>query len=611
MRSKKTLAKTLVFAMAVSLMPMSAHVAKAADPVEAQHVNFNGNIGVITAPTGTSKAKYWGFAKVLKNEKGANFVVKGSGNDRTYYKISDVQEIKDGQVDISEFFGKKVIVAFGSVDTFAAVTTESEPDPNWKIKEIKPADKTFAIGYVAKVGDKFGKLSATADGTVIKSKYGALAAYKLENKEVKALDPNTNEALYEVKQGEGNWMAIKKGNAGEASKVYYLEDFSDDHTNPKFRMLTQNGSTLHFRLKATEDTWPGDEKKVVFKKQPKAPKITLDTTKETTNIKGGMKVMFDADASDSANNNEKQIEDAAKRVDFKTLGIDTIEGGKTGALTVSVKEGKGKIESKEVILKLTRPSDITLKTTDDGLKGNAKNEAESQKVTLVDNKLAIRLKVAYDLSKGAELVNMSSDTDYEYYLEHTDGANGEGTPKWKKIKRTKKVKKPTVVALKYSEAAKPYTFGGSESKLHIRVAGEKQNGNSVTLASKTKTILLKLAGVQQTMTVADGSSGAVSVQNGSAENPSAEITGTKEKVYKLKMTMANRQKVKSPRIKVTEKVSGISVKALKFSNSHEAIVELKVSKTALKAITASDQNLTFEYTAESLKNKPVKVTFKK
>lgn len=445
MRLKKTLAKTLVFAMAVSFMPMSAHVAKAAGPeaVDTQHVKFDGNIGVITAPKTESKAKYWGFAKELKNEKGANYVAT-EGAERKYYKISDIQEIKDGRVDISEFFGKKVIVGFGSTDTFKAVTTESATDANWTLKEIKAADKTFSIGYITKVGDKFGKLSTTEDNTVIKSKYGALAAYKIENKEVKALNPDTNEALYEVRQGEGNWMAIKKGGSGEAAKTYYLETFTDQHTNPKFRMMTQNGSTLYFRLKATPDTWPGDEKRVVFKKQPKAPKITIDTVKEVTNIKGGMKVMFDADASNTDNNEEKVIDDTVKRADFQVLGINTIEGGKTGALTVSVKEGKGKIESKEVILKLTRPSDITLKTGDGGLKGSAQNEAQEQAATLVDKKLAVRLKVAYDLSKGAELVNMSTDTDYEYYVEHGSGTNGEGVPKWKKIKRSKKVKKPTV-----------------------------------------------------------------------------------------------------------------------------------------------------------------------
>lgn len=608
MTFNKKIAKTLVFALgfgAISLLGVNS--AKAASPAQGPtavvdtHIKFDGDKAYITVAD-ESKATLWGVAKELKNEKGANFV-KIDTNSRTYYKISEVEPISDKIVDVSPYFGKKLTLAFGTVNNLEPVNDTSKANAAWTILEINPADKSFTIGYVSKTGEKFGKLDATEKGKAITGTeaFGGIVAYKIaaESKAVEAVDLKTDEAKYEVKIGDGLWMAIKKGTAAPADKVYLLEDFADDKVDLKLQMFTQNGSTLYFRTKADNTakkwTWAGDAKKVSFKKQPNAPKIVLDSTKDSSNIKSGMTVSLNKDNSGTTEDSIT-LPDGTKKATFKDLKLETIVASKTGLLKVFNEASKGKIKSKETILTLVRPADITVVTPID-----------EQGKDIITNKLTLKLKVPYDVSKGAELINKDKETAYEYYVEHTANAN-EGKIKWSKLKAPKSETKPTKAALKFSTDAKAFTFGAN-SKLYVRKAGEKQVGNFMNLPSLTKEITLTLTNKAQSITATKGAD--VKTADFAADTGTIEIENiqkNKDKVYKVELEMTGRHKVKSPKIKVTTKVPGVSIKVGKFNSSNKATLEIKISKKTFSGENAGAQIVEFTYSAESLKDKPVKVT---
>ena len=151
MNFKKTIAKSLVVAMALGMVPVAnLQTAKAAPAI-----TFKGAEGIATV----AGAKFWGIAK--EDKKGGKDSVT---IDTAKYKITNVQDISD-MIDVyAALKGKAGIIAVGDTPT---------PDSTWKVLKLEAADTTFKAQFVAStsavkgtkpthaLGGDFGYLFAT------------------------------------------------------------------------------------------------------------------------------------------------------------------------------------------------------------------------------------------------------------------------------------------------------------------------------------------------------------------------------------------------------------------------------------------------------------------
>ena len=124
MNFKKTIAKSLVVAMALGMVPVAnLQTAKAATAI-----TFDGTTGVATA----TEAKFWGIAK--ENPKGVKL------SDNKLYKITNIQDFVD-EIDLySVLKGKAGILVVGNT---------AVPDNTWVVKKIPEADKTLKVQVIA------------------------------------------------------------------------------------------------------------------------------------------------------------------------------------------------------------------------------------------------------------------------------------------------------------------------------------------------------------------------------------------------------------------------------------------------------------------------------
>lgn len=604
MKSKKTLAKSLVFALALGTLPFtgfSISSVKAAGPVSALEP-VSGLIKV----EGTNNAPVvWGVAKKMKAtpKKGKEKATQKKLNDKGWYEIKNLEEAFGGEIDAySVAKGKAIDIVVIKKDK--AGTQELGAD-DFTLLELKGPDKNFKVVYSAD-----GKGLDMTDGKIAgETKDGYIAFFKSgANGKAEQFLPSGEDV--QLKKGKnGTWKDLK----------FYFDSnaFTDDKADKRVASLVQNGAELSFRLKPAAGTtgWLSKEVKVKITKRPNAPKIKVDVHKDTVSIKKGMK--YKVMLADQELQVETELTDANKNT-FKDLKIkDKIEsvddGNKEQTIEVyAVGKGK-KLSSKSAKIVLKRQSmpfkgtnleeagKDTLKNQGGGIVGNKDTNPDKDFVNL-------KLVTPYDPSKGAVLENLSTDTDYEFWIAYD---NTDTTPKkWTTLKKTKDENKPTVVKLKTSDTKKEGTFKVSEtgdSKIYIRKAGDnKSSSDVVTIGSTPLEVKLKMKKLEQAVKKKSGDDNDPTAVSNNASTFNAQFKNQLE--YPIEVYVKDLvNKEAKPKLANVGKVDGVSVKVDAFDGSNDstngskAIVTLNVD--AKKVDAMDGKSLSFDFLVEGVKVK--------
>ena len=544
MNFKKTIAKSLVVAMALGMVPVAnLQTAKAAQKT----VKFDGATGLATS----EGSKFWGIAKEDKaNGKGSVKIGTKS------YKISNIQEYADGIDAYAALKGKAGIIVAGE---------KSVPDGDWGVLELPAAESTFKV-YVA-------ASTAAIKGFTPTKKYGGDYGYLFASigKQAKEVDLAASGEAIEVKLNEGKWQKVKD----------FFTTVDNDNVNKKLKMLSQNGSTLTFRVMATDKTWASKESKVKVASQPKAPNVKVDITKETTSIKNGMEYQV-VNVGDAAGATWKKADDKkGMSIAALTLGNDNKD------VLVRTAASAKKLASAVARVTINKPIDAI-----QGLPGGGFAATGAT----INGVARVEANVQYDITKGASLYNISKE-DLEWTLVGTDGKY-----KWSTLKASKDPeKKPTKVALKYSAVAKANTWGTGDVKLYLRRSGVKQDKNGVATQSGVSAgAIMKLANVAQSFAFTSGTGGVatgdITVTNNTTTASIKVATGTatsftiKAKVTNFVGTKAGTAKVK----KVVDLPKGITYKVGKIDPSGDFEITVNVSKLKDK-ITETTGEFSFEF----------------
>ena len=357
MNFKKTIAKSLVVAMALGMVPVAnLQTAKAA----AQTVTFDGTTGIAKA----AGAKFWGIAKEDKgNGKGSVKIGTKS------YKISNIQEYADEIDAYAALKGKAGIIAAG---------VKSVPDTDWGVVELPAAESTFKV-YVA-------ASAAAVKGFTPTKKYGGEYGYLFASigKQPKEVNLAASGDAVEVKLNEGNWQKVSA----------FFGTVDDTNVNKKLKVLSQNGSTLTFRVMGTTTTWASKESKVKVATQPKAPNVKVDITKETTSIKTGMEYQV-VNAGAAADDTAWKAATDKKGLSFADLNL----GADSKDVYVRTAASAKKLASAVTKVTINKPVE---KIT--GFPSDDKFAASGATITGVAR---VAANVEYDITKGASLYNIS------------------------------------------------------------------------------------------------------------------------------------------------------------------------------------------------------------
>ena len=431
MNFKKTIAKSLVVAMALGMVPVAnLQTAKAA----ANAITFEGATGIAKS-TG---AKFWGVAKV--DAKGGKGSVKIGDKS---YKITNIQEYADEIDAYGALKGKAGVLAVGD---------KAVPDGDWKVLELPAAETTFKVQLVASTAAVKGFKPANQLG----GEYGYLVASI--GKQPKEVGLTASKGSIEVKLNDGNWSDFATFFGGDDAAA----------VSKKLKVYGQNGSTLSFRLKGTATTWASKESKVKVAAQAKAPAVKIDITKETTSIKTGME--YQVVQAGTAVGNDWKASTEKKGVSLATLNLGSTEA--KDILVRTAATGK-KLASKVARITVNKPA--TALTMPSGNKFTSTGAA-------IGNYAVVESNLAYDITKGASLKNVGA-ADLEYALVK-DGTAADKV-KWSTLKASKDpVKKPSKATLKYSATAKDNTWTNDEkTKLFVRLAGTKQTKENIATQS--------------------------------------------------------------------------------------------------------------------------------
>nr|WP_315104015.1 hypothetical protein [uncultured Catonella sp.] len=560
MNFKKTIAKSLVVAMALGMVPMAnLQTAKAA----AGEISFDGTTGVAKS----ASAKYWGIAKEdTKNGKGSVKI----GNKS--YKISNIQEYYEEIDAYSALKGKSGILVAGE---------KAVPDGDWKVLALPAAETTFKVQLVASTSAVKGFKPVKALG----GESGYLVA-SLGKKPVEVNLAASNEAI-EVKLNDGEWKTLK---------TYFGNDTNNKAVTKKLKVLGQNGSTLTFRLKGTEKTWASKESKLKVATQPKAPNVKIDITKETTTIKKGMEWQL-VSANAEANKDNWTLSTDKKGISLADLKI----ADKKDVLVRTAASGK-KIASKVARIAVNKPLDALTVPANFEVTGGAIKKG-------ITNVALVETSLAYDVTKGAVLKNISK-MDLEYALVNTDKND---KVKWSTLKASKEPeKKPTKANLKFSKDVRANSWSaGKETKLFVRLAGTKQTkDNVVTQSGVSAGGVMALTNIPQKFKFSSGTadSGAtVTVDNNSTKAAIKVATGTAAKItVKANISTVVNPKGGAAKIKATNPLpKGVTIKAGKIdAKTGDFEITIDINKNAFK------ETFTKSEAAYSLQFEGVKDSFK-
>ena len=570
MNFKKTIAKSLVVAMALGMVPVAnLQTAKAASPV----ITFNGAEGTATV----AGAKFWGIAK--EDKKGGKDSVT---IDTAKYKITNVQDISD-MIDVyAALKGKAGIIAVGDTPT---------PDSTWKVLKLDAADTTFKAQFVASTSAVKGTKPTHALG----GDFGYLFATKGKKGETE-VDLKADAEKVEVKLNDGSWQTFQAFLGGTAP--------TDDLVNKRLRSLGQSGSSLSFRIKGTSTTWASKESKLKIATQGNAPAAKVDVTKETTSVKNGVEWQL-VDAGAAAVPANWKLSTSKKGLTLSELTglVDTKDQDllvRTGATAKKIASKVGRVSLKKPAEKLNVGTEIT------GT-GAAINVGGKTGVIVSST-------LAYDITKGLLLQNVS-DKDIEYALVPSTGDTSKF--KWSVLKASKDpVKKPTKANLKHSTDEKANTWTEGKTKLFLRLSGTKQDKNGVVTRSGVSAgAIIKIANIAQNVTFESGSSSdtAKSTINASATTAAIQIaTGTAATfTINAKVDKVVNPKGGSPKVKVVKALpKGVTYKVGKVDGATgKFTITVNVSN---KAFTGAEISADAEYglTYEGA-NSGFKITFAK
>ena len=575
MNFKKTIAKSLVVAMALGMVPVANLQTAKADVT----FTFKGEEGTATV----GNTKFWGIAK--EDKKGGKGSVEINGKK---YKITNVQDVA-GMIDVyAALKGKAGIIAAGDTPT---------PDSTWNVLSLDAADSTFKVQFVAStsavkgfkptkaLGGDFGYLFATT------GKKGSEAEYDL----------TANAEKVEVKLNDGNWQTFKAFLGGTTP--------TSDLVNTKLRALGQSGSSLSFRVKGTESAGASKESKLKVATQGNAPAAKVDVTKETTSVKNGVEWQL-VDAGAAAVPANWKLSTSKKGLTLSELTdlVDT----KDQDLLVRTGANAKKIASKVGRVTLKKPEGALTVGAGGNITGTgAAIEVGGKTGVIVSSTLA------YDITKGLLLQNVSNK-DIEYALVPSTGDTSKF--KWSVLKASKDpVKKPTKANLKYSKDEKANTWTEGKTKLFLRLSGAKQDKNGVATRSGVSAgAIVKIANIAQNVTfegatvAGDAAKAAVTAASGSTTAAIQIATGTAATfTINAKVDKVVNPKGGSPKVKVVKALpKGVTYKVGKVDGATgKFTITVNVSN---KAFTGAEINADAEYglTYEGA-NSGFKITFAK
>lgn len=563
MNLKKLVAKTLVFAMAMTFVPaVNMSTAKAAAPT----VKFDGDAGVITS---SADDCYWTVAKVVKDAKKADIVISGVN-----YKVSVIEPVIGKTIDATALgTSKESIVLVGS---------KAELDPaEWAVVKVPAQAKNFVVSYFA--SNAATDIKKVAVTPTLGNEYGYLAAVTLPAGGVAGNS-------YDLAGGAGKNVEVKNGNGKWKSVNDFFGGTDAAKFGAKLQMLAQKGASLTFRIAGVEGAWPSKEVKVKIPAQAKGPSVKVDVAKNEISLKAGMQYRVGLNGTAPAGN-WKDVPAATKKMSLtdSNIGIDGTQDAVVEVRTVA----KGKnIVSKVNTVSLKKQAAPTLVAlVKDG--------------DLIAGKLTLKVKVPYDITKGAELISKDTEHEYEVYVSK-DGSAPTANAKWTKIKAAKAADKPSKGALKYSKADKPntYTDDNTNTKIYVRYAGSVDKKTGVTtMAGATANETFKLAKIEQAVTMTPAS-GEITVVAKTA----------KEETVKFAITNI----VKfggSPKIKVTSPLAGVAIKAGKVTadsgtpTTGNIDLTVKVTDKAFPEAISGTKDLKFTLTYEGA-SKEVTLKFK-
>ena len=551
MNFKKTIAKSLVVAMALGMVPVAnLQTAKAA----AAEIAFDGATGVATS-TG---AKFWGVAKV--DAKGGKGSVKIGDKS---YKITNIQEYA-GEIDAyAALKGKAGVLAVGD---------KAVPDGDWKVLNLPAAETTFKVQLVASTGAVKGFKPTKAVG----GEYGYLVASV--GKQAKEVGLVASESSIEVKLNDGEWKGFTN----------FFKTADDAGVTAKLKVYGQNGSTLTFRLKGDNKNWASKESKIKVTTQAKAPAVKIDVAKDTTSIKTGMEYQIVAVGGDA------KAADWKASTEKKGISLAELKLTETKDVLVRTAATAKKLASKVARITVNKPADAL---TIDGGKFESTGAAIKKNNDVV---AVVESNLAYDITKGANLTNVSA-LDIEYALVK-EGTTADKV-KWSTVKASKDpVKKPTKASLKYSATTKDNTWGDGKAKLFVRLAGTKQTKENIATQSGVSVgAVVALKNIEQTFkfTAAEGTEATANIEGSSATTASIKVATGTAAVVKLKGLVSKVVSPKGGSLKIKAKTAlpkGVTIKAGKVDVATGVVeVTVNISKAAFKTEVPDS---TSEYTVQ-------------
>ena len=553
MNFKKTIAKSLVVAMALGMVPVANLQAAKADGIApAGVITFSGVTGTATS----EGAKYWAIAKV--DTKGGKGSIKIGDKS---YKFTNIQEYA-GEIDAyGALKGKAGVLAVGSTMV---------PDTTWKVFEIPATESTFKVQLVASSAGVKGFKPASPVG----GEFGYLVASVGKTpKEVNLLASN---AAIEVKLNDGNWSDFNTLFGGDAAAV-----------TKKLKVYGQNGSALSFRIKGTNATWASKESKVKVAAQAKAPAVKIDVNKDTTSIKTGMEyqVVTKGDAAGT----DWKLSTAKKGISLTELNLTA-----TKDVLVRTAATAKKLASKVARVTVNAPGEALTVPALTGT-GAAIKKGTDTVVAVVEANLA------YNITKGANLKNVSA-FDIEYAL--VKAGTAADKVKWSTLKASKDpVKKPSKANLKYSATAKDNTWGDGTAKLFVRLAGTKQTKEGVATQSGVSAgAVMALTNIAQTFkfTGKEATEAEAAIETSSATSASIKVATGTAAVVKLKGLVTNVVNPKGGSLKIKAKTAlpkGVTIKAGKVDAATGNVeVVINISKTAFKTeVPTSNAEYTVQF----------------
>ena len=555
MNFKKTIAKSLVVAMALGMVPVAnLQTAKAA----AGAISFSGDTGLATS----AGAKYWGIAKV--DAKGGKGSVKIGDK---FYKITNVQDYYDAIDAYSALKGKAGILAAGE---------KAVPDTDWKVLELPASDNTFKAQVIASKGAIKGAAPAKILGGEFGYLYGTIG-----KKPVQEVDWAASAGAIEVKLNDGSWQGF----------TAFFGTADNDGVTKKLKIYGQNGSTLTFRIKGSNTAWASKESKVKLAAQPKAPSVKIDVNKDTTSIKAGMEYQV-VTVGTSMGTNWTAATDK-KGVSLATLNLGTSDNKNVFVRTAASAK---KIASKIATITVNKPAAALTVPSLTGTGAAIKQSGNDVAV--------VEANLAYDITKGASLKNISTN-DIEYAVVRAN------TPadkvKWSTLKASKDpVKKPTKANLKYSATPKDNTWGDATTKLFVRVAGTKQTKDNVATQSGVSAgAVMGLTNIAQAFKFVAGSStdnatGSELTANANSTAASIKVATGAAAKFTIKANISNvvSTKASAPKVKATNLPKGVTFKVGKVDPATGNFdIEINVSKSTFKTevpTVTADFSLKFE-----------------